>query len=114
MTQCFKLWLWIAYKRDEVVTYGLDRGSIYTYREEANKRMTEVSIGLLRVFYDPLLDNVFTIDDNWDNQTVLGLLATCLCMIGWLVLTCLLLYNQVIPWVRECLEKRIEHDIELM
>jgi len=116
-TSCYKLHLWVAYVRDEgSIAYGYSRDIISTSYEFIQTITTSLSENdELDVWYDPLLDGVFSIDYVWTNTCKLGLLASGLAFFGWSVLSGFLIYYQVWPWFRDLfLRKKEDFNVELM
>jgi len=66
----------------------------------------------LTIWYDPLLANVISIENEWTSGTQLGLLASTLTCFGLLITSFLMFYFELWPWIRH--QAPEEPDLELV
>jgi hypothetical protein len=97
---CYKLWIWLAYFRDNELAFALDRTYIYTSLDRITNKINLLNnSSTIPIWYDPLLQNVITIDFFWSRGTKLGLFSCGLALVGLAVVTFCMLYFEVRPWL---------------
>jgi len=99
---CYQLNIWIAYLRDQELAFSLDRGIVFTTKDRIEAEMLKFEAeGTITIWYDPLLDNVISLEKTWSKSFQLGIIAASFSLVGWLICSGCLLYFQVIPWLKE-------------
>jgi len=110
---CYRLWIWLAYFRDNELVYALDRGFIYTNEAIIVAKVDFLNLTeSLTIWYDPLLANVISIENEWTSGTQLGLLATTLTCFGLVITSLLMFYFELWPWIRQTPQQ--SPDLELV